>query len=78
MVWENPEGLPVIYTKGVGFVAALRMEPMVSGNECDANAALIAAAPDLLEACNEVRMFGLTARVQAILEAAIAKAEGSK
>lgn len=66
----------------VALVVARNSDPWSEPPDTAHNARLIAAAPDLLEACVEarVRMVGVTGmeRHVALLDAAIAKATGQK
>lgn len=50
----NPNGLPVVFAQAIGDIAHVRLPPDVTDPECDANAALISAAPDMAEALKEM------------------------
>jgi len=68
---------PVIYTKDVDRIAIISYRGVPSIEEADANARLIAAAPDLLDACklcrhNENKRWS---EIKEVLDRAITKAE---
>lgn len=78
--WRVADGGCLIESAGGVAIATLRVIPEEDGGKetRDANAALLAAGPDLLAAAKWIRdnCPGLPAVARAIAEKAIAKAEG--
>lgn len=71
---ENP--IPLIYTHDGGLEIAQVRTSAPEPGEREANARLIAAAPDLLAACKAALDMGDEFEAEKMIRAAIAKAEG--
>jgi len=67
-----------VFAKGYGFIHTHEVPHVNTGATATANAnsRLIAAAPELLEACKAIRSRGICEVTKLLCEQAIAKAEG--